>query len=74
MRGMHYEFLPPYSPDFNPIKEAFSAIKAHLWQHGNLVQVAMAESNNADVYVHLHKAVWSVTSEDAAGWFRDCGY
>lgn len=29
-------FLPPYSPDFNPIELAFLAIKAHLCQHNKV--------------------------------------
>lgn len=28
--GAQLRFLPPYSPDFNPIKNAFSKLKAHL--------------------------------------------
>jgi transposase len=30
VRGCELIFLPAYSPDFNPIEEAFSKIKAHL--------------------------------------------
>ena len=29
-RGAWFLFLPPYSPDLNPIEQAFSKIKAHL--------------------------------------------
>ncbi|OSD01422.1 hypothetical protein PYCCODRAFT_1340333, partial [Trametes coccinea BRFM310] len=29
-RGMRVEFLPTYSPDFNPIEQAFSVIKAYV--------------------------------------------
>jgi transposase len=39
-RGMKYEFLPPYSPDFNPIEPGFSAIKAHLQRHGAIFRAA----------------------------------
>ena len=28
--GATLRFLPPYSPDFNPIEQAFSKLKAHL--------------------------------------------
>ncbi|KAF8591226.1 hypothetical protein K439DRAFT_1328107 [Ramaria rubella] len=72
---MRYEFLPPYSPDLNPIEEAFSAIKAHLRWPGNLARVAMTGGgDDAEVYVCLHEAVWSVTAQNALGWFQDCGY
>jgi hypothetical protein len=47
-RGMHYEFLPPYSPDYNPIEEAFSAIKAYICQNGNLVHIAMSGHNDIE--------------------------
>jgi cytochrome c oxidase assembly protein Cox11 len=71
---MRYEFLPPYSPDFNPIELGFSAIKAWIRRHGQAVRVAMAKANNIDVYVMLHEAVWSITPQDAASWFHHCGY
>ncbi|KAF8575596.1 hypothetical protein K439DRAFT_1369610 [Ramaria rubella] len=71
---MRYEFLVPYSPGLNPIEEAFSKIKAHLRCHRNLTQVAMAEQDDTDVYVRLHEVVWTVTREDAEGWFRHAGY
>lgn len=71
---MRYEFLPPYSPDYNPIEHAFSAIKAHLRRHGHLVRAATMQADDTDVYVRLHEAVWSVTPEDAEGWFNNCGY
>ena len=31
--GVRVEFLPPYSPDLNPIEEAFSSIKAWIRRH-----------------------------------------
>jgi DDE superfamily endonuclease len=73
-RGMRYEFLPPYSPDYNPIEHAFSAIKAYLRQHGDLVRAATIQTDDTDVYVRLHEAVWSVMPADAEGWFANCGY
>ena len=72
---MHYLFLPPYSPDLNPIEEAFSAIKAHLRRHGDIAREAMANKiDDFNVYVQLHNAVWSVTPQDAHGWFLHSGY
>lgn len=75
---MRYEFLPPYSPDFNPIEEAFSAIKAHIRRNGSLARAAMTSAheghNDIDVYVQLAEAVWTVSVDDANGWFTHCGY
>jgi len=72
---MRYEFLPPYSPDFNPIEPGFSAIKAHIRRHGGLYRAAtQSRDAKADVLGLLHDAVWSVTADDAAGWFRHCRY
>jgi hypothetical protein len=71
---MRYEFLPPYSPDLNPIELAFSAIKAHVRRNGQAFRDAMTQHNNTDVYVLLHGAVWSVTPSDARAWYRHCSY
>ena len=67
-------FLPPYSPDYNPIELTFSAIKAYVRRHGGIIRAAMLEEDDLDVYVLLNEAVWSVTAEDAKGWFSHCGY
>jgi transposase len=61
-------FLPPYSPDFNPIEEAFSSIKAYLRRHNadNFAKLAPVAS--------LQAACFSVAAENAAGWFRHAGW
>lgn len=71
---MKYEFLPPYSPDYNPIELAFSAIKAHIRRNGGLVRAAMTDDDDGDVYIQLSDAVFSVMVDDARGWFSHCGY
>ena len=72
---MRYVFLPPYSPDFNPIELAFSAIKSHIRRYGDLYRAgAASDCDKGEVLTQLHSAVWSVTANDAAGWFRHCGY
>jgi hypothetical protein len=71
---MRYVFLPPYSPDYNPIELAFSAIKAYIRRNGGILRAAMGETDDADVYIKLIEAVYSVSAEDAAGWFRHAGY
>ena len=73
-RGMRCEFLPPYSPDYNPIELAFSAIKSHIKRNGEVIRIASDNIDNLDVFLLLHEAVWSVTPLDAKGWFYYCGY
>jgi transposase len=75
-RGMKYIFLPPYSPDFNPIETAFSAIKQYIRRNGDLYRSSMSGSNASavDVFCQLHEAVYSISPENAASWFRHCGY
>lgn len=61
-------YLPPYSPDFNPIEEAFSAIKA--WLRRNESQM----TGNIQLPWLIHQAIYAITASDAMGWFHDCGY
>ena len=37
--GIILLFLPPYSPDLNPIEEAFSYVKGYLRKHDALLQI-----------------------------------
>jgi transposase len=59
-------FLPPYSPDYNPIEEAFSKIKGLLRKVQARTREALIEA--------LGAAISAVTAEDAAGFFEHCGY
>jgi transposase len=66
-RGAELVFLPAYySPDLNPIEEAFSKIK-------NIVRSAGARTREALDEV-MGEALRAVTLEDVAGWFSHCGY
>ena len=71
---MQYIFLPPYSPDYNPIELAFSSIKAYIRQRGDIARMVMLDDDDTDVMLFLTEAVFSVTEEDAKGWFRHSGY
>jgi transposase len=73
-RGMRYEFLPPYSPDYNPIELAFSAMKYRLRRNGEYIRMAMTELSDTEVYCTLLEALYQGTEADAFGWFRHCGY
>ena len=65
-RGCHLLFLPAYSPDCSPIEETFSKIKAFWRRAGARTREALQEA--------IAQALLTVTSQDAHGWFRHCGY
>ena len=65
-RGADLVFLTSYSPDLNPIEEAFSKIKALVRKEGARVREALVEA--------IGRALAAVTAEDAAGWFAHAGY
>jgi len=73
-RGVAYEFLPPYSPDYNPIELAFSAMKYHLRRDGAYVRMAMASMSEAEVVSTFMRALYVITPQDCQGWYRHCGY
>ena len=69
-------YLPPYSPDFNPIELAFSSFKAHISANDGLFRALMAggrETQDALLFA-LIDAMYTVTPRKAHGWFRHCGY
>jgi transposase len=65
-RGCEVLYLPPYSPDYNPIEEAFSKIKGILKKAGARSREALVEA--------MGWAITAVSSSDAEGFFRHCGY
>lgn len=65
-RGAELWLLPSYSPDLNPIEEAFSKVKGLLRKAGARTREALVEA--------IGRALSAVASEDAAGWFAHCAY
>jgi transposase len=65
-RGCSLLFLPPYSPDFSPIEEAFSKLKALLRKAKARTRVALVEA--------IGRALEAISTKDARGWFGHCGY
>ncbi len=61
-------FLPPYSPDLNPIEESFSAVKSFLRANEELATSPM------DIENILLTGFASITSEDCYGWYCLSGY
>ena len=64
--GFAYRYLPAYSPDLNPIEPAWAKVKAELRRVAARTADALHEA--------LGPALGSVTPQDAAGFFRHCGY
>lgn len=62
--GASVKFLPPYSPDFNPIEKMWSKIK-------NLLR-SLAARTQQELSDAITQAFDSVTAEDARGWFSSC--
>jgi len=67
-------YLPLYSPDLNPIEEAFSFIKAYLRRHGDHFCAAVASKEKELPLMFLYEALDQVMPEHAKGWMKDCGY
>ena len=65
-RGCQLWFLPAYSPDLNPIEEAFSKTK-------HLLRKAKARTLEA-LFDATHLALSALTAGDARGFFSHCGY
>ena len=64
--GAEVLFLPPYSPDLNPIEKMWSKVKA-------IVRSASARTREA-LHEALTQAFAAVTAKDARAWFAHCGY
>jgi transposase len=65
-RGCELLYLPPYSPDLNPIEEAFSKIKGSVRRAAARTREALIEA--------LGVAISAVSSTDTLGFFEHCGY
>jgi len=65
-RGCELLFLPPYSPDFTPIEQAFSKLKAILRGLGARTRETLEQA--------VGVAVDAITREDALAWFAYAGY
>ena len=61
-------FLPPYSPDLNPIELAFAHVKAYLKANEMMLQATN------DIGEMVLMAFATITQEDCLGWLEHCGY
>jgi len=59
-------YLPPYSPDFNPIEKAWSKIKQRLRSVKSRTVEVLEQS--------VAEALMAITPQNASAWFSHCGY
>jgi transposase len=64
--GAELLYLPPYSPDFNPIEQAWSKLK-------QLLRSAKARTLAA-LETAITEALAAITADNASAWFAHCGY
>lgn len=64
--GATVVFLPPYSPDTNPIEMAWSKVKTILRSHAARTWDALVDA--------VADALSKITADDIVGWFAKCGY
>ena len=65
--GCELAYLPPYSPDLNPIEQAFAKIRG--------LALRRAEARTREALVEaLGLALDALTASDARGFLAHCGY
>ncbi len=64
--GAELHYLPPYSPDLNPIEQVFSKLKAKLR--------AAAKRTISDLEAFLGEFLELLSSQECQNYFRHCGY
>ena len=64
--GHRFYYLPPYSPDFNPIENMWSKVK-------NILKKLAARTFD-ELVEPVKTAILSITEDDCQGFFRHCGY
>ncbi|KAF8592790.1 hypothetical protein K439DRAFT_1323592, partial [Ramaria rubella] len=67
-------YLPPYSPDFNPIEECFSYMKSILRRNGAPFRATLEAKNEEGIKCFVSNALSSVTPRHMRGWFSHSNY
>lgn len=65
-RGAQLLYLPPYSPDFNPIEQCWAKIKEIL-RSAKARTLQLLEDA-------VTLAITAITTDNASAWFHHCGY
>ena len=64
--GVRYIYLPPYSPDLNPVEKFWSKVKSFLRKFKARTLDALPNA--------IQCAIQTVSPSDCSGWFHSCGY
>ena len=67
--GVGLEYLPPYSPDYNPIERSFKTLKA--WMKKNYQQQDEWQNFKSFLEYAVRQSCYSI---DCKSWYRRCGY
>lgn len=65
-KGVHVLYIPPYSPQYNPIEKVWSKLKTFIRRCKTLTR---EQFDNA-----VASAMDTITKQDILGWFKHCGY
>lgn len=65
-RGITIKYLPPYSPDLNPIENMWSKLKS-------LIKEKAAQTSET-LFEAIQYAFDKITPQNISGWFKHCGY
>lgn len=68
--GALVHFIPPYSPDLDPVEELFSKVKVCLKENDEAIQAA----DESAVMDFVHAAFSTATPDDCYAWFKHAGY
>jgi len=67
-------YLPPYSPDFNPIEECFSYMKSQIRRNGVQFRAAVDTKDEMAVTRFISDTLLTVTAQHAWGWYQHSNY
>ena len=65
-KGINILYLPPYTPEYNPIEMMWAKIKHFLRKNRS--------QNIEELKKNISKAYTNITKDDIKGWFNHCGY
>lgn len=72
--GVKLHYLPPYSPDLNPIEECFSFVKSYLRRHGRKYRTLLEVGDKVGAVLFLYEAIGEIKAEHCHAWFHHSGY